>query len=112
MKQGLDADFGIIMVCLQFFCSIFCLLISGCIGDYNDTEIQNLSSKLQQLEIAIDKEIQETENLVGLITHDQVQKRSAQSKNIILVLIGYEQFSTENTFWLCQFSKIKIEVNA
>ena len=74
--------------------------------------MQNLSGKLQQLEIAIDKEIQETENLVGLITHDQVQKRSAQSKNIILVLIGNEQFSTENIFWLCQFSKIKIEVNA
>ena len=83
VNQCLDASFGIIMVCLQFFCSIFCLLISGCIGDYNDTYIQILSDKLQHLEIAIDKEIQETENLVGLITNDQtVQKRSAQSKNI------------------------------
>ena len=82
VNQCLDAGFGIIMVCLQFFCSIFCLLISGCIGDYNDTYIQNLSDKLQHLEIAIDKEIQETENLMGLTTNDPVQKRSAHSKNI------------------------------
>lgn len=100
------------MVYLQFFGSVVCLLITVCSGYYSNTEIQNLSGKLQQLEIAIDKEIQETENLVGLITHDQVQKRSAQSKNIILVLIGNEQFSTEHIFWFCQFSKIKIEVNA
>lgn len=90
VKQGADADFGIMMVGLLFFCSSLCLLITGCSGYYSNTEIQNLSGKLQQLEIAIDKEIQETENLVGLITHDQVQKRSAQSKNIILVLIGNE----------------------
>ena len=100
------------MVCLQFFCSIFCLLISGCVGDYNDTYIQNLSDKLQHLEIAIDKEIQETENLVGLITHDQVQKRSAQSKNIMLVLLVTSNFQLKIYFGFANFSKIKIEVNA
>nr|XP_022295179.1 cerebellin-3-like isoform X3 [Crassostrea virginica] len=42
-----------------------------------------MKDKLQHLEIAIDKEIQETENLVGLITHDQVQKRSAQNCDIV-----------------------------
>ena len=74
--------FGITTMCLHLFCSVVYLIIIGCIGTFSNTEIQNLSGKLQQLEIAIDKEIQETENLVGLITLDQVQKRSAQSKNI------------------------------
>lgn len=72
------------MLCLQFFFSVFCLLITVCRGYDRNTELQNLSGKLQQLEVAIGKEIQETEKLMGLITDDQVQKRSVQSKNMLI----------------------------